>query len=286
MAERRPIQAAPSKNADTPTAAAANGGDGEVTSASPLPLRISELERRISLALADDSAPAASLSHLLQQTQWALPEVEQYAAVERDKSLDPTQSPDPRSARAASEDAQLAVGRIQTLQNRLRSRYLLAYQQEAVTEYLAKLAKFAPERDALAQELHDTYEATTNKLLDVFTRVRDFEQRARSALGDPPSGVEVLARIDTRVIDKTVLPDWQHLDRNIWPPFNSFASDFAALTMVVPQGPGQYWADELVRTRIAAEQQQQRERMAAYYAQAAREEESRQNLQLEQVATA
>ena len=109
--------------------------------------------------MADDSTRAATLSNLLQQAEWALPEVEQYAAVERDKSLDPTQSPDPRSARAASEDAQLAVGRIQTLQTRLRSRFLQARQQEAVTKYLAKLAELAPQRDALAQELRDTYAA-------------------------------------------------------------------------------------------------------------------------------
>jgi hypothetical protein len=274
--ERRPI-----KNADMATAAASNGGDGEViTSASPLPLRVSELEKRISAALADAGAHSTALANLLQQTQWALPEVEQYAAVERDKSLDPTQSPDPRSARAASEDAQLAVGRIQTLQTRLRSRFLQARQQEAVTKYLAKLAELAPQRDALAQELHDTYATATAQLLDVFQRARTFEQQARSALGDPPPNVEVLERIDVRVLDKCTLPDWQRPDINIWPPRSgeNFAASFAA-SMTIPS-VGAAWSDPAVQERRRDEQRQEQQRMARHYAQAHREQEERANRQL------
>ena len=123
----------------------------------------------------------------MQQVDWALPEAEQYAAVERDMCLDPTQSPDPRAARAAMEDAEFAVGRLKTLQPRLRARHLQVYQQEAVREYLAKLADLAPERDALAAELQAIYEAATSKLIDVFQRARTFEQRARQQLGSPPS---------------------------------------------------------------------------------------------------
>jgi hypothetical protein len=157
--ERRPIKSESTADLGTASSVNGSGASGEVTAASPLPLRLRELETRISAALADDSARAATLANLLQQAEWALPEAEQYAAAQRDICLDPTQSPDPRSARAASEDAQLAVGRIQTLQTRLRSRYLQVYQQEAVQTYLAKLAKLAPQRDALAQELRDTYAA-------------------------------------------------------------------------------------------------------------------------------
>ena len=195
---------------------------------------------------------------LLQQVEWALPLAEDFARSEQETALDPLAVPDAREARQRSEDAIFACNRLKTLQPRLRSRHLQAYQQEAVGKYLAKLAEFAPQRDALAQELHDTYAAATAQLLDVFTRVRDFEQRARSALGDPPPGVDVLERIDTRVLDKTVLPHWHHPDQSVWPPFNSFASDFA-LSMGVPSHPGPLWSDPAVQERrrveIAAEQQ-------------------------------
>jgi hypothetical protein len=276
VTERRPIK---STTADLATVSSANGGDGEVTLASPLPVRLRELETRVSAALADAGARAASLSHLLQQVDWALPEAEQYAAAERDKSLDPTQSPDPRAARAASEDAQFAVGRLKTLQPRLLARYQQVYQQEAVREYLAKLGELAPERDALAAELHTTYEATTSKLIDLFQRVRTFEQQARSALGDPPPNVEVLARIDTRVLDKCVLPGWQHPDRNAWPPPNSFASDFA-LTMVVPQGPGAAWSSDFYRERRNAEIAAEHEKLALHAQARAKEQLARENEEL------
>jgi hypothetical protein len=124
-------------------------GSGEITAVSPLPDRLHELENCISAALADDTVRAATLANLLQQTDWAVPEAEQYAAVERDKSLDPMQSPDPRAARAAMEDAQFAVGRLKTLQPRLLARYQQVCQQEAVQEYLGKRSALAPVRDAL-----------------------------------------------------------------------------------------------------------------------------------------
>jgi hypothetical protein len=275
MIQRRPI------TADVATAAAANGGGAaaEITLASPLPDRLAELERRISVALADAGARAATLSNLLQQVEWALPLAEDFARSEQQTALDPLAIPDAREARQRSEDAIFACNRLKTLQPRLRSRHLQAYQQEAVGKYLAKLAEFAPQRDALAQELHDTYATATGQLLDVFQRVRDFEQRARQQLGNPPANCKVLERIDVRVVDKVTLPDWQHPDRNVWPPPASFAVDFA-LSMGVPSHPGQYWASDEVRARVASEQQRERERMAAHYAQAAKEQEERENRQL------
>jgi hypothetical protein len=95
--ERRLIQAAPSKNADVATAGSTNGSGAaaEITLASPLPDRLAELERRISVALADDGARAATLSNLLQQTEWALPLAEDFARSEQQTALDPLAIPDP-----------------------------------------------------------------------------------------------------------------------------------------------------------------------------------------------
>jgi hypothetical protein len=278
MVERRPI----TTTADKPAVSSANGSGAaaEITLASPLSLRISELEKRISAALADASVTAASLANLLQQTEWALPEAEQYAASERDKSLDPTASPDPRSARAASEDAQFAVGRLKTLQPRLRARHLQVYQQEAVREYLAKLADLAPQRDALARELRATYEAAASKLLDVFSRVGEFERHARQRLGSPPANCAVLERIDVRCLDKCVLPELDRPDQNIWPPRSGdFAASFAA-SMIVPQGPGQYWADPAVQERRRVEIRAEQERMALHAEAQAKQQLARENEEL------
>ena len=53
------------------------------------------------------------------------------------------------------------------------------------------------------------------------------------------------------MLDKTVLPNWQHPDRNIWPPLNSFASDFAS-TMVVAQRPGAAWSVRIFIRSVVA----------------------------------
>jgi hypothetical protein len=274
MIERRPITAA---TTDKPTVSSTNGSGAaaEVNLTSPLPDRLAELERRISAALADAGVRAATLANLLQQVEWALPLAEDFARSEQQTALDPLAIPDSREARQRSEDAIFACNRLKTLQPRLRARHLQVYQQEAVQTYLAKLADFAPESDALARELHATYATATSKLLDVFARVKSFEQRARSALGDPPANCAVLARLDTRVLDKTVLPSWPNPDTNVWPPPSNFAATFAA-SMIVPSA-GPYWADEQVRARIAAEQVQERERMARHYATQAAEQLEREN---------
>jgi hypothetical protein len=146
-----------------------------------------------------------------------------------------------------------------------------------VREYLTKLAKFAPDRDVLAAELRCTYQQATDKLIDLFTRVRDFEQRVRQQLGNPPPNVDVLRPIDgLRVLDKVTLPDWSNLDRNLWPPPSNFAASYV-LGMGIPQHPGPMWSDPSYQERVAAERQQERERMAAHYETQAAEQLEREN---------
>ena len=86
----------------------------------------------------------------------------------------------------------------------------------------------------------------------------------------------MLQPIDARCLEKCVLPELDHPDRNIWPPPSNFAAAYVQ-SMAVPSHPGAYWADEQVRARAAAEQQQERERMAAHYATQAAEQLEREN---------
>lgn len=157
----------------------------DVTIDSPLPERLAELERRISAALTNTTS-ASDLADLLRQNELAVVAAEEFARAEHEAALDPTVSPDPHAARQRAEDAAFAANRLKTLGPRLFAHFQKIYAQEQVQTYVAKFRELAPERDALAAELRATYRDAADKLVDLFTRVRAFEQRARQALGNPP----------------------------------------------------------------------------------------------------
>ena len=191
------------ENARTPANSARLGGrgDGEatptngadVTIESPLPERLAELERRISAALTNTTS-ASDLADLLRQNELAVVAAEEFARAEHEAALDPTVSPDPHAARQRAEDAAFAANRLKTLGPRLFAHFQKIYAQEQVQTYVVKFRELAPERDALAAELRATYRDAADKLVDLFTRVRAFEQRARQAL-DVVKSLHVVAMV-------------------------------------------------------------------------------------------
>jgi hypothetical protein len=249
-------------------------GNG-IDASSPLPDKLAELERRISAALTEPRT-ATDLADLFEQTDLAVVAAEEFAKDEHDKALDPLASPDPQAARQQAEDAAFMANRLRTLRPRLLARLQQVTAQEALETYRAKQSELAPERDALERELAETYEDAAAKLVDLFSRVRAFQQRAQRELGDPPPGVSVLPALDARVLDKCVLPEFEHPDRNVWPPRSTFASDYVSSTPF-DSHPGQFWADPDVQARRHAELLVEQQRNAEYHEQAAREQEERQN---------
>jgi hypothetical protein len=289
MIERRSIQAAPSKNADKPTAAAPNGGDDEITINDPLPIRLAELERRISTGLTGERT-AHDLANLLMQTDFAIPQAEEFAKLENEKSLDPLQSPDPREARQAAEDAVFASNRLRTLRPRLLARYHEVSAAEQRDKYLAHYEQLKIEGAALGAELADLYGAVM-PLIDLFVRLRAFRERCSSLHLTDPGGLAhvrdpelVARRLDgfTRdvpsLLDAVHLHDWQS-GTEVWPPRQpSFAAEFAQ-TMTIPS-VGAAWADPEVQERRRSELAAAQERMARAHAKMSRDQEERQNSQL------
>jgi hypothetical protein len=181
------------------------------------------------------------LADLLRQNELAVVAAEEFARAEHEAALDPTVSPDPHAARQRAEDAAFAANGLKTLGPRLFAHFQKIYAQEQVQTYVAKFRELAPERDALAAELRATYRDAADKLVDLFTRPRLRAARPPGPRQSPP-GVEVLERIDTRVLDKTTLPDWPNPDRNVWPPPSNFAAAYVQ-SMGVPRHPGAAWSD-------------------------------------------
>ncbi len=122
---------------------------------------------------------------------------EQYAKVEQEAALDPTQSPDPRRARQRAEDALFTVGRLSRPCSHACSPVTgWRANRRPSSNYVAKRDGLKSERDALASELQAIYPETTGKLVDLFTRIKDFQRRAQQALSDPPGGCDPLKGID------------------------------------------------------------------------------------------
>jgi hypothetical protein len=282
MIERRPL-----KQTNGSTAAA----EATVTADSPLPDRLRELERRIGAALgsfvpqvqnspdaesASGEPTAAALGDLLAQLDRAVIAAAEHARAEHEKSLDPLAFPDAREARQSAEDAAFMANRLRTLQPRLLDAYTRTVERERVAAYLAKRAELAPERDRLEQEFTAGFPELCGKLLELFGRLRDFQNRARIALANPPSGVSVLEPIQgAAVLDKVTLFDFEN--KQTWPPPQAnFASDFVQ-SMPLPLAVGASWTDPATRERRRRELEAEAQRIGAFHEQQTREQESRIN---------
>jgi hypothetical protein len=197
---------------------------------------------------------------------------------------------DPREARQQAEDATFASNRLRTLRPRLLARYHEISAAEQRQQYLARYEQLKIEGAALAQELADLYPALVGPLVEVFARLRVFQQQCRALhLSDPGDGrphvpdPELKARRldgfsrDTPSWLDTRLYDWQS-GREVWPPPQlSFAADYA-----VDDHPsvGAAWADPAIQERRRAEIVAEQERMARHHATQAAEQQERENRQL------
>jgi hypothetical protein len=285
LIERKPI-----KNPDVATVAAANGGDDEITINDPLPIRLAELEKRISAALTGERT-AHDLANLLMQCDLAVPQAEEFAKSELERALDPLRSPDdPREARQQAEDATFAANRLRTLRPRLLARYHEISAAEQRDKYLAHYEQLKIEGAALGAELVDLYGAVM-PLVEVFGRLRAFRERCRALHAGDPGGLPHVndAELQARRLDgftgevKSLLeavrlPDFTS-GRELWPekPI-SFAASFAA--SMVPVHPGPMWSDPVYQERVAEERRQEQERLAAARAQAAKLQLDRENKEL------
>ena len=197
------------------------------------------LEGRIASALAVDEITSAALSVLLAEAYAAIIEVDAIAEEERVKAMDPALSPDPRKARAAMEDATFAANRLRTLQPRLQKHYEHIVLAERKAAWIEQYVAIKPEHEALVTELKETYSDCVTKMVDMLSRIRGFDARAKAVMqakpypesGEPDDGrhllpVECAARGMRSLypaqytLDRgLILPDFTQLGKNAWPPF-------------------------------------------------------------------
>jgi hypothetical protein len=208
----------------------------------------SDLERRLADALDDSSSTAQTLKALIAETEGAIVDADLKAVRTREAAFDPQLSRDPTAARAAMEDAALAVGRLNTLHSRLLRRHSEVATRERAASWTASFYELRDRRDALAAELAALYPQAVRDLLNLFIRIAAFDNEVGRLHSARPAGlalhlasVELTARgLDRFTRDTPSLLNTLTLfdlpsGKQLWPQVAP--RDMALFNPVVPADP-------------------------------------------------
>jgi predicted transcriptional regulator len=246
------------------------------------------LEQEIVAALAGADVNSSDLSALIERTEAAIPETDQAAETARSMALDPALSPDPKTARAAMEDAAFTRDRLKTLLPRLQARHQEVQAQEYLTRWRSDYEKLKVKRDGLAEELRTIYPELETKITDLLTRIAANDAELSRLHQARPGGValhllgaELVARdlerfrsLEPSIAQELKLPTFAPGQRLAWPPPQPSIAALYAMSMVPPHDPRYTadWAAELEKdnARRAATEKRWGEEEAARQAESRR----------------
>ena len=209
------------------------------------------LEQEIVAALAGADVKSSDLSALIERTEAAIPETDQAAETARSMALDPALSPDPKTARAAMEDAAFTRDRLKTLLPRLQARHQEVQAQEYLTQWRSDYEKLKAKRDGLEEELRTIYPEFETKITDLFPRIAANDAELSRLHQARPGGValhllgaELVARdlerfktTEPSIAQELKLPTFAPGQRLAWPPPQPSLAVMVAQSMAPPYDP-------------------------------------------------
>jgi hypothetical protein len=251
---------------------------------------VSDLEQRLAAALADQRSTADQLKALIAETQEAVLDAEEKAATTSEAAFDPIRAPDLKVARAAMEDAALALGRLNTLLSRLIRRHVEVATRERAASWTAAFHEARERRDALAAELAELYPAAVRNLMNLFIRISACDNEIDRLHQARPSGVslhldsvELTARgLDRFTRDRPALMNTLTLfdlnsGKQLWPQIiPRDMSVFAPTIPVIPSRSPDWWKPEVQAAR-QAEAAAEAKRVAEYYEKQKAQQQERAN---------
>jgi hypothetical protein len=191
------------------------------------------LDERIRAALTDDAVTSVELENLYEEIEAAVPAAQQQAAAAHEQALDPL-TEDVAGARAAAQDYQIRVQRLQGALPRLGQRLATVRQREEYGRWLPEYEAVAAERDAQAQTFAERYPALVAELVALFqgnaaidAQVQRVNGAAANLLNEHRRllSVELTARKLTgftgsapSLAEKVQLPAFDDPGRMLWPP--------------------------------------------------------------------
>ena len=235
------------------------------------------LEQEIVAALAGADVNSSDLSALIERTEAAIPETDQAAETARNKALDPALSPDPKTARAAMEEAAFARDRLKTLLPRLQARHQEVQAQEYLTQWRSDYEKLKAKRDGLEEELRTIYPEFETKITDLFPRIAANDAELSRLHQARPGGValhllgaELVARdlerfktTEPSIAQELKLPTFAPGQRLAWPPPKPSIAIQVATSMTYGSHPSANWWEE--SKERAQAMRADHERVIAYY---------------------
>src|SRR5262249_11239759 len=150
---------------------------GDVRGVARREIAMSDLERRIAAALADDAIASTAIAELIQETEAAITAADATAESERVKALDLARSPDPRAAREAMQAAEFSRDRLRTVLPRLQKRHDCVASAERKAAWVEQYDAIKVEHDAAVAELRSLYPKVVGELVDLLSRNRDLDAR-------------------------------------------------------------------------------------------------------------
>ncbi len=236
--------------------------------------RHTDLEKKITSALAESDIASDDIAALLQETEAAIVAADEAAKLEAERALDPSRSPDPVKARAAMENAAFAANRLRTMVPRLQARYNQIAKAEDLERWRGQRAAIEVTRDALAAEFSEVYPEIERKLVDLLSRMAINDADIARLHTDAPDGtgnefllgpeltargLAAFSREDPSIAGELRLPSFEG-DRRVWPPPQLFDPELFAPAPFDRRYSPEWWQ---VKEEEAAALRERDEREAA-----------------------
>jgi hypothetical protein len=247
------------------------------------------LEDRIRTALGNPNIGSEVLVEIIQEVEQAAATADQAITTERAKLLDVTACRDPDEARERISVLETSGDRMLATAPRLKRMLTAALAAEARDRWWSSYKKVKAQLDE-AVELFKQVPQHAQAIVEAFSLAIELDKTISHLNVTAPDGIDrrlrsveltargmtALSRDNPSLAANTVLPDWNHSTRTVWParPSTSLAVMAAG---TAPYHPAGRWADPDEQARRRAVIASDQARSAAFHEQAAIDEENRIN---------
>ena len=222
-------------------------------------MAMTTLEQRIASALADDSITSTALAELITEVEIAIVAADKAAEEEREKALDPLASPDAAKAHEAIQMVEFSRDRLRKALPRLQQRFREARSEEEYARWVVDYEEVKTMRDALVEELRETYPAIEEKLTYLLLRIETCDREAKRVNSEKPfdakeangdgrwlletelvaRGLDHFRMHDLQIMRDLKLPQFEAGGQLAWPPHRPV--DWSSVVPVA-RHPGADWA--------------------------------------------
>jgi hypothetical protein len=249
---------------------------------------------RIVSALEGTAIGSATIAEIIADVERQIAATEQSLIEEKESVLDLTKCKNPKAAHDRIVELELFLNQLRASRPRLDEKLAASLESERSARFDGTYKQVKAERDRLANEFAEVYQATVARLVDVLIRMAACDVKCAevnsqaSALHNEQRrllkcelvarGLEAFSRAQPELAKTVVLPDFVESARTRWPATTStsFAVAYAETTSP-PFHAGADWASSAEKQRRRQAIEADQARSAAFHEQATKDQEERKN---------